>query len=67
MGMAKFEFCQSHMAAFMHLGKQSARVGKEMQGGIDFAKEIATYPRSTQVDGADRTPAAAHDFGGMRT
>lgn len=49
MGMAKFEFCQSHMAAFMHLGKQSARVGNEMQVGIDFARDVATYPRSTQT------------------
>lgn len=48
MGMAKFEFCQSHMAAFMHLGKQAARVAKEMQVGIDFAKDVATYPRSTK-------------------
>ena len=47
MGMAKFEFCQSHMAAFMHLGKQSDRVAVEMQMGIDFAKGKATYPRST--------------------
>jgi len=47
MGMQKFEFCQSHMAAFMHLGKQTARVEHEMQLGIDFAKETATYPRST--------------------
>ena len=48
MGMAKFEFCQSHMAAFMHLGKQAARVAKEMQVGIDFAKDVATYPRSAK-------------------
>lgn len=48
MGMAKFEFCQSHMAAFMHLGKQSDRVGGEMQMGIDFALNTATYPRSTK-------------------
>lgn len=47
MGFAKFEFCQSHMAAFMHLGKQTARVEKEMQVGIDYAKNTATYPRST--------------------
>jgi hypothetical protein len=47
MGMAKFEFCQSHMAAFMHLGKQTARVAGEMQAGIHFAENIATYPRST--------------------
>lgn len=48
MGMKKFEFCQSHMAAFMHLGNQTARVEKEMQMGIDFATDIATYPRSTK-------------------
>jgi radical SAM superfamily enzyme YgiQ (UPF0313 family) len=49
MGMAKFEFCQSHMAAFMHLGKQSARVAVEMQNGIDYAKNGASYPRSTNT------------------
>ncbi len=48
MGMAKFEFCQSHMAAYMHLGNQTARVQVDMQSGIDFAKNIATYPRSTK-------------------
>lgn len=48
MGMAKFEFCQSHMAAFMHLGKQTARVATEMEAGINFARNVATYPRSTQ-------------------
>ena len=48
MGMKKFEFCQSHMAAFMHLGKQAVRAGKEMQMGIDFAKNLAEYPRSTK-------------------
>lgn len=48
MGMKKFEFCQSHMAAFMHLGKQTARVEVEMQMGIDFSHNIATYPLSTR-------------------
>ena len=48
MGMAKFEFCQSHMAAFMHLGAQADRVAAEMQTGIDFANHTATYPLSTQ-------------------
>ncbi|MEZ6061686.1 MAG: B12-binding domain-containing radical SAM protein [Planctomycetaceae bacterium] len=47
MGMAKFEFCQSHMAAFMHLGAQADRVATEMQVGIDFANDVATYPLST--------------------
>lgn len=48
MGMARFEFCQSHMAAFMHLGNQTARVQTDMQVCIDFARNSATYPRSTR-------------------
>ena len=48
MGPAKFEFCQSHMAAFMHLGRQTARVEKEMKSAIEFAVHTATYPRQTQ-------------------
>ena len=48
MGMARFEFCQSHMAGFMHLKKQTARAGQEMQVGIDYAKFNAAYPRSTE-------------------
>ena len=48
MGMAKFEFCQSHMAAFMHLGNQTARVQTDMQVCIDYARSSATYPRSTR-------------------
>ena len=62
MGMAKFEFCQSHMAAFMHLGKQAARVEKEMQLGIDFATLHATYPRST-----DDLPKRSNDLLPMMT
>ena len=54
MGIAKFEFCQSHMAAYMHLGKQAERVAVEMQMGIDFANDVATYPHST-----DDLPASA--------
>ncbi len=46
MGMAKFEFCQSHMASYMHLGKQSVRAASEMLVGIDYAKNGASYPRS---------------------
>lgn len=48
MGMAKFEFCQSHMAGFMHLGRQTLRAGQEMQVGIDYAQHGAVYPRSTK-------------------
>ena len=48
MGMARFEFCQSHMAAFMHLGNQTSRVQSDMQINIDFARNAATYPRSTK-------------------
>jgi radical SAM superfamily enzyme YgiQ (UPF0313 family) len=48
MGPAKFEFCQSHMAAFMHLGRQAARVELEMKSAIDFAVHTATYPRKTK-------------------
>ncbi|HQX52325.1 MAG TPA: DUF4070 domain-containing protein, partial [Planctomycetaceae bacterium] len=48
MGFAKFEFCQSHMAAYMHLGKQTARVEVDMTVNIDYAKNIASYPRSTK-------------------
>ena len=48
MGMAKFEFCQSHMAAFMHLGNQTARVEVDMQVNIDYARNGASYPRSTK-------------------
>jgi len=48
MGLAKFEFCQSHMAAFMHLGNQTERVQSDMQMGINFAQNQAPYPRSTQ-------------------
>lgn len=48
MGMAKFEFCQSHMATFMHLSQQTVRATREMQIGIDYAKDGANYPRSTE-------------------
>ncbi len=48
MGLARFEFCQSHMAAFMHLGNQTSRVQSDMQTNIDFARNYATYPRSTK-------------------
>lgn len=48
MGFAKFEFAQTEMAAFMHLGKQASRVQREMQLGIDFARNGAPYPRSTR-------------------
>ncbi len=48
MGMARFEFCQSHMAAFIHLGNQTSRVQSDMQTNIDFARNVATYPRSTK-------------------
>lgn len=48
LGFAKFEFCQTQMAAYMHLGHQTGRVQRDMQVNIQFAREQKFYPRSTQ-------------------
>ncbi len=48
MGAKKFDFAQSMMLMFTHLGPQSVHVRKELDTNIDYAIHQATYPRQTE-------------------
>jgi len=45
MGAKKFDFAQSTMLMFTHLGPQSIHVRNELDGNIDYALHQASYPR----------------------
>ncbi len=48
LGGGKFDFAQSMMMMFMHLGPQSKHVCRELDVNIDYAQHQASYPRQTE-------------------
>jgi len=49
MGVNQFDFAQSMMLMFTHLGPQSEHVRQELETNIDYAKRQARYPRQTSA------------------